>query len=235
VRGGLVDIDGETYYRITGYDTLAPFLMSLASDSDHWLFISSTGALTAARAAPDHALFPYYTDDRIHDSRADTGGRTIMRVDGTRWEPFGPRHDGVHRISRNLYKSTVGNSVHFEEVNHDFTLTFAYEWTTSERFGFVRRAALTNHADRPVEVDILDGIENLLPAGVDRAFQEHYSTLVDGYKDNELDPATGPALMRLSSLPTDAAESREALRATTVWSRGLDPAVRLLSSVSDLS
>jgi len=231
VRGGLVDIDGETYYRITGYDTLAPFLMSLASDSDHWLFISSTGALTAGRRSPDHALFPYYTDDRIHDSRADTGSRTIMRVDGTRWEPFGPRHHDVHRVSRDLYKSTVGNKVRFEEINHDLALTFAYEWTTSERFGFVRRAALTNHADRPVEVEILDGIENLLPAGVDRAFQEHYSTLVDGYKDNELDPATGLALMRLSSLPTDAAEPREALRATTVWSRGLDPAVRLLSAV----
>ncbi|OLB76272.1 MAG: hypothetical protein AUI14_19290 [Actinobacteria bacterium 13_2_20CM_2_71_6] len=235
VGGALVEIDGEMFYRVTNYDAMPPFLMSLVSDSDHWLFISSNGALTAGRKGPNHALFPYYTDDRIHDGAEDTGSKTVIRVgdgvDSLLWEPFSRRYAGVYRVSRNLYKSTIGNKIIFEELNHDLALTFTYSWTSSERFGFVRRATLTSHASQPVSVELLDGVQNLLPAGIGRLFQEHYSTLVDGYKHNELDPETGLALLRLSSVPADAAEPSEALRTTSVWSRGLDPAVRLLSAV----
>ncbi|MDZ7723060.1 MAG: hypothetical protein U5R06_09720 [candidate division KSB1 bacterium] len=52
-------------YRIEHYDQMRPFFMNIVSDSDLWMFISSNGALTAGRRDPDHALFPYYTDDRI--------------------------------------------------------------------------------------------------------------------------------------------------------------------------
>ena len=79
-EGGLIETDGEVFYRIDNYDAMPPFLMSLVSDSDHWMFVSSNGALTAGRRDPDHALFPYYTDDRIHDSEDQTGGKTLLRV-----------------------------------------------------------------------------------------------------------------------------------------------------------
>ncbi|HEY9595564.1 MAG TPA: hypothetical protein VHE79_13885, partial [Spirochaetia bacterium] len=44
-EGSTVVRDGEPFYRITGYDRMPPFLMTLVSDSDCWLFISSNGAL----------------------------------------------------------------------------------------------------------------------------------------------------------------------------------------------
>ena len=81
-EGGYVDLAGQRFFRISNVDTMAPFLMSLASDSDHWLFISSTGALTAGRGNPDRALFPYTTDDRIHDARDRVGGKTVLLVAG---------------------------------------------------------------------------------------------------------------------------------------------------------
>ncbi|NIP14296.1 MAG: hypothetical protein GWM88_06035, partial [Pseudomonadales bacterium] len=62
------------------YDLMSPFFMSIASASDHWLFISSNGGLTAGRRDSDNALFPYYTEDKIHDSADHTGSRTILRV-----------------------------------------------------------------------------------------------------------------------------------------------------------
>ena len=230
--GALVATSEGAYYRVTIDDSTPPFLISLVSDSDHWMFISSRGGLTAGRRSPDHAFFPYYTDDRIHDDSEETGSRTVVRFttpDGHLiWEPFSIRSTGRHRTTRSLAKATVGNAVRFEETNHDLGLSFAYAWSPSDRFGFVRTATLTNHASAAITIDLLDGIQNLLPAGIDRAFQEHYSTLVDGYKDNELDPDTGLALFRLSSVPTDGAEPREALRTTTVWSCGLDPTARLL-------
>jgi hypothetical protein len=234
VEGSFVEIKGERYYRIGGYDAMPPFLMSLVSDSDHWLFISSNGALTAGRKDPDHALFPYYTDDRIHDSLDQTGSKTILRVlqNGhcKLWEPFSDHYQGLYRKSRNLYKSVFGNKIIFEEANRDLGLTFSHEWRFSERFGFVRRASVRNANDESVTVELLDGIQNVLPAGITRRFQLEYSTLVDGYKRTELESASGVALFRLSSIPVDRPEPSESLRVNTAWSTGLDPAIRLLSA-----
>src|SRR5208283_2263473 len=117
-----------------------------------------------------------------------------------------------------------------EEVNHDLGLSFSCAWMTSDRFGFVRRAALVNLAEEPVEIELLDGIQNLLPSGLTRRFQMEYSTLADGYKESELQPATGLGLFKLSSIPADRPEPNEALRATTVWSEGIESARRLLCS-----
>ena len=49
VSGTEVKIDGETYYKITNYDAMRPFFMSIVSNSNHWMFLSSTGGLTAGR------------------------------------------------------------------------------------------------------------------------------------------------------------------------------------------
>src|SRR4030065_341771 len=78
IKGTQVKIEGEQYYKISNYDQMPPFLMSIVSDSDLWMFISSNGALTAGRRNPDNAIFPYCPDDRIHDSPEVTGNRTII-------------------------------------------------------------------------------------------------------------------------------------------------------------
>src|SRR5271157_6562125 len=112
VEGGQVEIGGERFYRIANHDAMPPFLMSIVSDSDQWMFVSSNGALTAGRRDPDHALFPYYTDDRIHDSQDQKGSVTILRVmrsgKTSLWEPFSPRTEGLYRCTRCLYKSAFG-------------------------------------------------------------------------------------------------------------------------------
>ena len=84
----------------------------------------------------------------------------------------------------------------------------------------MRRATLVNRSGEPVALELLDGIQNLLPHGIERRFQLEFSTLADGYKSAELEPDTGLALFRLSAIPVDKAEPSEALRATTVWSHG---------------
>ncbi len=234
VEGSLVDIDGEPFYRVSNYDAMPPFFMSLVSDSDLWLFISSNGALTAGRRDPDHALFPYYNDDRIHDSQDQTGSKTLIRAarrGATRlWEPFSPRCEGIYGISRTLSKSVHGNKIIFEEHNLDIGLVFSYSWSMSGRFGFVRRAVLANVSAEPVEIELLDGIQNVMPAGLTRRFQLEYSTLADGYRECELEPETGMGLFKLSSIPTDRAEPNEALRANVVWLAGLRADRRLLSA-----
>jgi hypothetical protein len=228
-------LDGEECYQIANYDQMRPFFMTVVSSSDLWLFISSTGGLTAGRGNPDGALLPYYTEDKIHDAAPFTGSKTIVLVERGRervlWEPFSRRYQGLYRIERNLYRNRWGNKLTFEEKNADLALTFRYSWSTSNRFGLVRTAQLCSNADTTERVRLLDGIQNLMPWGVSSQFQLDKSNLLDAYKRNELYPRSGLALIRLSSIPIDRPEPAEALRTNTAWSVGLKPVCRLVSSV----
>ena len=85
--GEFVVLDGEDYYRIASFHRLPPFLMSLASDTDLWMFIASGGGLTAGRVDADGSLFPYQTVDQLHDAHHHTGPFTLIRIDGDVFEP----------------------------------------------------------------------------------------------------------------------------------------------------
>ena len=135
VKGALITFENEQYYKISNSDAMRPFLMSLVSDSDHWMFISSNGALSAGRKNSDHSLFPYYTDDKITESADYTGSKTLFKVARETkmflWEPFSNRQDGMYNSSRNVYKNTYGNKVIFEEYNEDLELIIRYQWNYS--------------------------------------------------------------------------------------------------------
>ncbi|MFT6355778.1 MAG: hypothetical protein ACJAXD_002774, partial [Cryomorphaceae bacterium] len=67
------EINEESWFKIPNHDSLRPFFMSIVSDSNHWMFISSNGGLTAGRKNAEHALFPYYSDDKITELAHNTG------------------------------------------------------------------------------------------------------------------------------------------------------------------
>jgi hypothetical protein len=234
VSGEFLTLAWERYYAIRNVDRMALFFISLVSNSDHWLFISSTGGLTAGRVSPDTALFPYVTVDKIHESGPHTGSKTFIATvaNGQRheWEPFNRAHEGRYSTSRNLYKNVLGNKLCFEEINHDLQLAFRYCWLTSDRYGFVRRCELENLGPQHCEVELIDGLQNILPAGTPRFAQTHTSNLVDAYKWNELVEDKGLALFTLYSGITDRAEPCESLKATTVFCLGLTGHKVLLSA-----
>ena len=234
VSGEFINIAGERYYAIRNVDKIAPFFISIVSDSDHWLFVSSSGGLTAGRVSPDTALFPYVSVDKIHDSAVHTGCKTLMRVNmhGSthEWEPFNMEHDGRFEIQRHLYKNLLGNKLCFEEINHDLQLAFRYSWASSDSYGFVRQCELQNLGGEHVTVDLVDGLQNILPAGTPRFIQTNSSNLVDAYKWTELDQQTGMALFTLNSAITDRPEPCESLRANTVFCLGLSEPRILISS-----
>ena len=52
-----VQLENESYYKISNSDAMRPFFMSIVSDSNHWMFISSNGGLSAGRKNANKALF----------------------------------------------------------------------------------------------------------------------------------------------------------------------------------
>jgi hypothetical protein len=101
---------------------------------------------------------------------------------------------------------------------------------TGQRFGFIRRCELHHQGKQPLSLELVDGLQNVLPAGLGWRFQLEYSTLGDGYKRTERLADSNLALFRLSSHPVDKAEPSEALRVNVAWSTGLEAATHLLSS-----
>ena len=146
VKGELVNINNEDYYKISNCDAMRPFFMSIVSDANHWMFISSNGGLSAGRKNSESSLFPYYTDDKLTESADITGSKTILQIYSQGkthlWEPFSDKYEGIYAISRNLYKNIYGNKIIFEEVNIDLGLTFRYQWNSSNKFGFVKKSYL---------------------------------------------------------------------------------------------
>lgn len=235
VQGNYITIDGEKYYEISGYDRMQPFFISLASDTDLWMYLSSTGGLTCGRRSPDFALFPYYTDDKITQNYTFTGPRTLVRVpneDSTLvWEPFGINNDALYRIERRISKSVTGNKIIFSEKNLTLGLLFSYSWQPADRFGWVRRASIQNIGSKPCSVELIDGLQNILPSGVNRQTQNVYSTLVDGYKKTEQIKGTKLVLYRMEAIMVDKAEPSESLTCNTVYSFGSEEMDVLISSM----
>ena len=234
VSGDFVDVAGERYYAIRNVDEMAPFFISVVSNDDHWMFVSSTGGLTAGRISPETALFPYITVDKIHESSSHTGCKTLLRVHANGeqhdWEPFNQEQVGRYSATRNIYKNLFGNKLCLEEINHDLQISFRYTWASSDDYGFVRQCELRNLGDRNITVDMVDGLQNILPAGTPTFTQTNSSNLVDAYKWTELDEATGLAYFTLYSGITDRAEPCESLKANTVFCLGLTGQKVLISS-----
>ena len=235
IKGEYVTTLGELFYKIQNYDAIEPFFMSIVSSSNHWLFISSTGGLSAGRTSAEQSLFPYYTEDKLTENSENTGNKAILLVTRAQrtslWEPFSMRQQGIYQIERNIYKNVAGTVVIFEVNNQSLELTYRYAWRTSDTFGFVKTTWLQNSGESSCQIELVDGLQNILPANITSLTQNIFSPLLDAYKRSEVDTETGLAIFALNSTLTDLAEPSESLLATTVVQLGLDQVDYLLSSV----
>ncbi len=232
IAGELLAWRGATYYQISGYDQLDPFLTTLVSDDELWLFVSSTGGITAGRSDASRSVFPYETVDRLHRSVGHTGPRTVVRhiadnVDSV-WEPFSPDGRSKYDIDRRLLKHELGCELWFEETNHTLGMTYRYGWAPAGKLGWVRTSELANNTDSPQKVSVLDGVNNVFPPGVPQSLHDNSSCLVDAYRTSEC--VDGTALYRLTSVIVDRAEASEALRTAAAWHCGVDAPVTLSAS-----
>lgn len=226
MHGHFVDVEGEPGYRIEHYDLQPPFFIALASDSDLWAYVSTAGSLAAGRRDAEGAFFPYETVDKIHARWPHTGARTWIRIrDGERtelWQPF------AHRLSggvgtRSVWKNLSGTRLRFREEHPSGRLAFEVEWSTAAELGLVRSMRLLA-PQGPVEVQVLDGLLNLVPPGVSVALSNTMSSLTDAYKWNEAAVGGRLGLFTLYAKIWDRAEPKESFEALVAWHAGLSDA-----------
>lgn len=225
VSGSFIVSGNETYYKIENYDLMPDFFMTITSSSDVWNFLWSKGGITAGRIDADHAIFPYYTADIVSDVKYNTGPFSALKIYDAKkntyvyWQPFDEPDGNAYGIENNLYKSTNGSKIIFEEILLDYGLTFRRMYTSSERFGLVCENSVRNNGSYAsvLHVDILNGCQNVMPACTDAALQNAKSILLDAYKQTDLDSESDLVVFGLSAAVTDKPEPSEALYANVCW------------------
>lgn len=220
--GNIITFKNEPHYHIAHVDRMESFLMTLVNPYDHWLFQSSRGGCTMGRGDANTALLPYYTDDKLHAFTGQQGPAAQFWVQqGEKevyWAAFHVGQDPFQQVERHLYKHVYGHQVTFEEHHHTLDLTYRFTWQVSEDFGFILHTELINQGNSPVRVKAMQGVRQVLPAGVKQNMQDLRSNLMSAYKKNEW--YGDVALFRLSAIPIDRAEPAEALQANTAFALG---------------
>jgi len=208
-------------YKITNVNRMDPFLMTITSGEDHWMYLSSTGCLTAGRKKAEYALFPYVTDDLLHRNAHFTGPVTVIRINDDDknlvWRPFSPYKESYEK-EWNLHKNSLGDIVIFEEINHSLGLTFLYKWQSSAKYGFVRKSRLVNNNKKMLNIELIDGLRHIMPTGIELRTQQKMSNLANAYKVSEYMPDSNCALFFLNALLMDRPEPGESLYTNLVWS-----------------
>lgn len=132
------------------------------------------------------------------------GFRTFIKENGKVWEPFGVGKSS--KVKRTMY--TSGARVRIEEVDliHQIKLSVSYFILPSENIGgLVRRVTITNLANTDRNIEILDGITQLLPTDANEWMLKHQSNLLKSWMDVELlDGKIG--FYYENSVPADTAE-----------------------------
>lgn len=226
--GSFSKLNGMDVYKIENYGSMDDFFMTITSSSDIWNFCWAQGGITAGRMDSNHAIFPYYTADKVSDASTYTGNYTCIAVeqdDGIEfWEPFSSFHaPQVHKrsvqkeLKHTIYKNFNGTQVWFEEINTRLQLLFRTGWTSSEKYGLVRTSYIENLSSAVRKIAVLDGCRNILPACCTSKFQNDNSILLDAYKKTDLYTDSNIALFTVSSIVSDKAEPNEGLYANTCW------------------
>ena len=223
---GLCRIDGVDCYRILDTHLMEPFLLTVVSPEEHWMYISSRGGLSAGRVNAQHCLFPYRTDDLLHAVDAFSGPWTGVRVGHELWEPFTGRAGEQER--RHLAKSVLGDRIVFESHHEGLGLVARAWWTFSNEHGFVRTVSLEASGEHACEVQVLDALRDLQVGGASLPVMQSMSCLVNAYTRSECVGSTSLATFAMETALSDRAEPAESLRATTVFPVGngsgtLDP------------
>ncbi|MEM8681758.1 MAG: hypothetical protein AAGF97_20605, partial [Planctomycetota bacterium] len=171
-QGSFTQWRGSACAEISNFDQLPPFLLNVVSPYDLWMYVSSFGGLTAGRVNADNAIFPYQTEDQLHEAHHGGGPATLVWLDreegGRCWEPFERLGVPHPEVRRSLLKNLVGNQLIFCEQQAELEMEFAYRWTATENFGFVRTASITNVGKSSRKVQLMDGVRHIIPWGLSR-------------------------------------------------------------------
>lgn len=200
-------------FKIKNYDTkktFASFLPSIAGERGIplWCYYVNRGQCVSSFGIRDKdgsilEFYPANTSYRIVDKY---GFRTFIKINGKVIECFSP-----NSVDKERELSIFNYALSIEEKNIEDGLDtkVTYYGLPNENIGaLVRRVEITNESDKDMEVEVLDGLTQLLPYGIGEWSLKHQSNLMKSWFDaKRID--NNLAFYFMNSLPGDEAEVKE--------------------------
>lgn len=205
--------DGDNGFIIHDYNRQAPFssfLPGIAGEQGRpaWAFYVNRGQGLASFGVrnKDGAMLEFYPADKAYQLTASRGFRTFLKIGEagktTTYEPFQRTADPA--VQQRLIVQPHEFSV--EETHADLGLRIRVDYFTLPQAAvpaLVRRVTITNTSPTPQHIDIVDGLPQVLPYGMDQWCTKNMSRTaeammaVDGVADNT-------PFYRLKAFPGDS-------------------------------
>jgi len=212
--GAFVVLDGEstTGSRAT---TGCAVLMSLASDTDLWMFVTS-GAADGGRVDATAPSSPTRTSTGCTTATTTPGRSRSCACAGGRargaGQPFARPRRTIRGSSATSTRTSSATASSFEEVRHDLGLEFATAGRAANEFGWVRTARAGHRGAAPARSRCSTACATCLPWGARSGLTSSRARWWTPTSDR-LRPETRLGIFSLTSRIIDRPEASEALRA----------------------
>ena len=147
-----------------------------------WAFYVNRAQLVSGFGVEDknHPISLFHPANKAYEYVASDGFRTFLKNDQTIYEPFSPVSTCDHKMEIEAHKVAI------EEINENFGVLIRVEYFGLPEASFpalVRQVTIENITDHPIELEMLDGIGELLPAGVRNMEFKASSNLLQSWMD----------------------------------------------------
>lgn len=135
-----------------------------------WCFYVNRGQGISSFGVRDknHCIMEFHAAQQAYQNASTVGFRTFLKIDNNYYEPFYNEGPEAGDASRKMFIGA--NEVEVEEVNKEKSIqTNALYFTlpNEELGGLVRKVTLKNIGDQPYTLEVLDGMPQVIPYGVD--------------------------------------------------------------------
>ena len=170
-----------------------------------WSFYVNRGQVITSfgRRDKNGAILEFFPANAAYMYTKTIGFRTFIRVDGIIYEFF--KEDG---LKQTLYVEK--DSVSISEVNETIQIKVTVKYFTlpNEKIGaLVRKVTFENLSFIPKHIEVLDGLTQILPSGIDYGGFKAISNLLQSWMDVEF--KEGYAFYKLRASTGDSAEVNE--------------------------
>lgn len=170
----------ENYTEVPAFSSFLPGLSGVKG-IPVWSFYTNRGQGINSFGIHNkgNAIMEFNPANTAYEVTPIKGFRTFIRVDGACYEPFCPYDPEVKRrmeIEKNVLT--------ISEENHGLRVTVCYIILPGENIGaLVRRVTVENLGNAARELELLDGMPQIIPYGVQNGTYKEMSNLFRSYAD----------------------------------------------------
>lgn len=186
--------------------TFANFLPGLAGKKGIplWAFYVNRGQGISGfgLANKNHPIMEFTPANKAYETVGKIGFRTFIKLDEEVYEPFKLINNHEHEMRINREKFEI---VETNDLLHLKTHVTYYGLPNENLGGLARIMNLSNTGKKPITIELLDGLAEVIPAGVENNVFNEMSNLISSWMDVE-DLDKNMAFYKLRSSTKDSAQ-----------------------------